>query len=119
MRANMSANARRSSEEWPPLHTSMCVSLKIVPPCAIFAELHLKGNEQNVPKGHSVSGSDRCSARTRKYQGDQTRYEALTHRFPHFRRSAGQPATDGEYCPPPEADHTGARNHLSRSSDST
>jgi len=37
----------------------------------------------------------------------------------HFRRSVGQPATYGEYCRPPEADHTGSRNHLSRSGDST
>src|SRR6202011_6407204 len=53
------------------------------------------GNEQNVPSGHSVSGSDRCSSRTRRYQGDQARYEALTHRLQHFRRSVGQPATYG------------------------
>src|SRR3982074_2602671 len=46
MCANMSVNARRSSGEWPPLHTSMCVSLKIVPPCAIFAELHLRATNK-------------------------------------------------------------------------
>src|SRR5260370_1974219 len=46
MCANMSVNARRSSGEWPSLHTSMCVSLKIVPPCAIFAELHLRATNK-------------------------------------------------------------------------
>src|ERR1700720_3008967 len=44
--ANMSANARRSSGEWPPSHTSMCVSLKIVPPCAVFAGMHLRATNK-------------------------------------------------------------------------
>src|ERR1700712_3025631 len=77
MCANMSVNARRSSREWPPLHTSMCVSLKIVPPCAIFVEMHLRVTNKKFQAVGSVSGSDRCSPRTRKYQGDQTSMKLL------------------------------------------